>query len=167
MNERAEVYLLEILKSFRGLKSTAEKAIAQINDEEMHYCPDAESNSVAIMMKHMAGNMLSRFTDFLNTDGEKEWRNRDSEFIDEGKNREELFDFWNKGWSLLFKVLSDLTSDDLLKIVTIRNEDHTVLLALQRQLSHYGYHTGQIVYLCKHIRSTAFQSLTIPRKKNS
>ena len=166
MNEVAETYILETIKSFRGLKSISEKAIDQIGDEEMHYCPDSESNSIAIMIKHLAGNMLSRFTDFLTTDGEKEWRNRDSEFIDDGKSREELFEFWNKGWSLLFEVLSELTTDDLLKIVTIRREEHTVLRALHRQLTHYGYHTGQIVYLCKHIRSTDFQSLSIPRKRD-
>jgi hypothetical protein len=165
MNPTGENYLLETIKSFKGLKSTAEKAIAQISDEELHYFPDTESNNVAIIMKHMAGNMISRFTDFLTTDGEKVWRKRDGEFIDEGKNREELFEIWNKGWQVLFETLSLLTADDLLKIVTIRREEYTVIRALQRQLSHYGYHTGQIVYLCKHIRSTGFQSLSIPRNK--
>jgi uncharacterized damage-inducible protein DinB len=165
VNETGQAYLVETIKSLRGLKSTAEKAIAQISDEEMHYYPDAESNNVAILMKHMAGNMLSRFTDFLSTDGEKEWRNRDGEFIDEGRNREELFELWNRGWNLLIKTLTDLKDEDLHKTVIIRGEDYTVMRALQRQLVHYAYHTGQIVYLCKHIRSTAFQSLSIPRKK--
>ena len=164
MQEVGEVYLLETLKSLKGLKSNAEGAIAQISDEELHYFPDTESNNVAIIMKHMAGNMVSRFTDFLTTDGEKKWRDRDQEFVDESKSREELFKLWNKGWDILLKTISDLKSEDLLKIVTIRGEEHTIIRALNRQLAHYAYHTGQIVYLCKHIRTSEFQSLSIPRK---
>lgn len=166
MGEIPETYLLEIIKSLRGLKSNAEKAIEQINEEEMHFSPDKESNSVALIMKHMSGNMLSRFTDFLTTDGEKEWRNRDMEFVDEGKTRSEIFEHWNNGWTLLLHTVSGLKPEDLLKPVFIRGEEHTVLRALQRQLVHYAYHTGQIVYLCKHIRSTDFKSLSIPRKKD-
>ncbi len=164
--ELGAIYLLEILKGFKGLKSNAEKAIEQISDTEMHYSSDSESNSVAIIMKHLAGNMLSRFSDFLTTDGEKPNRNRDSEFIDDQWNRLQLVDYWNKGWNCLFATLQTIKPDDLTKIVLIRGEEHTVLRALQRQLSHYAYHCGQIVYLSKQIRSTEFITLSIPRGKS-
>lgn len=158
-----ELYLLELLKSLKGLKSVSEKAIEQISGEEMHFQPDPESNSVAIVMKHLAGNMISRFTDFLTSDGEKTWRNRDEEFVDDSKTEEELFAFWNKGWKCLIDAVTSLNSDDLLKSVYIRGEEHSVLRALQRQLVHYSYHTGQIVFLCKQIRSTGFKTLSMPR----
>jgi hypothetical protein len=164
MKETEVAYLLELTKSLRGLKSTAEKALGQISADDFHFQPDPESNSAAIIMKHMAGNMLSRFTDFLTTDGEKEWRNRDGEFIADNLTKDELLNFWNKGWSCVFDALSVLKPEDLLKVVYIRGEEHTVLRALQRQLAHYAYHTGQIVFICKHIRSTGFQSLSIPKK---
>jgi hypothetical protein len=158
-----ENYLLETIKSLHGLKSTSEKAIDQISPDEMHFQPDSESNSVALLIKHMSGNMLSRFTDFLTTDGEKEWRNRDSEFEDENFTKEELIGLWNKGWDCLFGALTKLKADDLEKVVFIRGEEHTVLRAINRQLVHYAYHAGQIVYLCKQIRSKDFKSLSIPR----
>jgi len=163
MNESAEAYLLETVKSLKGLKSTCEKAIAQVNDDEIHFQFDADSNSVAILMKHISGNMLSRFTDFLTSDGEKEWRKRDDEFIDDRQSREELFKTWNSAWELLLTTINDLKPEDLLKIVFIRNEEHTILRAIQRQLVHYAYHTGQIVYICKQIRKTGFNSLSIPK----
>jgi hypothetical protein len=159
----SELYLLETLKSFKGLKSNAEKAIEQINDNQMHFHPDEESNSVAVIMHHMAGNMLSRFTDFLTTDGEKEWRDRDSEFIDDNSDKKKIFSLWNKGWDCLLSTLQSLKPEDLDKTVYIRGEEHTVIRALQRQLAHYAYHTGQIVFLCKQIRKSEFKSLTIPR----
>jgi hypothetical protein len=165
MNEVAETYLLETIKSLRGLKSNCEKAIAQINDEELHFQSDPESNSVAIIMKHLAGNMLSRFTDLLTSDGEKEWRKRDQEFIDENLAREKLTDLWNRGWNCLFDALEKLSPGDLLKIILIRSEEHTVIRALNRQLVHYAYHAGQIVYICKQIRKSEFKSLSIPRSK--
>ena len=138
----ATTYLEECTKSFHGLKSNAEKAMNQLSDAELHSAPDPESNSVVILVKHMAGNMISRFTNFLTTDGEKPDRNRDGEFIDDFKSREALMEFWDSGWTCLFDALSSLTEDDLLKTVTIRNEPHTVVRALQRQLVHYAYHTG-------------------------
>lgn len=165
MSAIAELYLLETLKSLKGLKSSAEKAISQISNEELHFSPDKESNSVAIIMKHLAGNMVSRFTNFLTTDGEKEWRKRDQEFIDENKTHEELFDLWNNGWECLFEALSKLQPEELSKLIYIRGEEHTVLRALNRQLVHYAYHTGQIIYICKQIRKSDFQSLSIPRSK--
>ena len=167
MSAIAELYLLETLKNLKGLKSIAEKAISQISKEELHYSPDKESNSVAIIMKHLAGNMLSRFTKFLTTDGEKEWRNRDQEFIDDSSTYEELFETWNKGWDCLFESLSKLQPEDLSKFIYIRGEEHTVLRALNRQLVHYAYHTGQIIYICKLIRKSDFQSLSIPRKPDN
>ncbi len=165
MNAIAELYLLETLKNLKGLKSIAEKAISQINNEELHFSPDKESNSVAIIMKHLAGNMLSRFTNFLTTDGEKEWRKRDQEFIDDNQTQEELFETWNIGWGCLFETISKLQPEELSKLIYIRGEEHTVLRALNRQLVHYAYHTGQIIYICKQIRETDFQSLSIPRRK--
>ena len=159
----SSVFILETLKSTKGLRSTAEKAMAQIGDGEMHYAPDDESNSVAVMMQHMAGNMLSRFTNFLTEDGEKPWRKRDAEFMDDDQTRDQLMEAWNKGWDCLIGVLESLREEDLLKVITIRGEEHTVIRALQRQLAHYAYHTGQIVYLCKLIRKSNFKSLSIPR----
>ena len=159
----SELYLLESIKSFKGLKSNAEKAMDQISDSQMHEHPDEESNNVAIIVKHLAGNMLSRFTDFLTSDGEKIDRNRDGEFIDNLKSRQELLDYWEKGWNCLFDTLSSLQGDDLEKTIYIRNEAHTVLRAIHRQLTHYAYHCGQIVFLCKHLRQNEFKSLSIPR----
>ncbi|HRH66437.1 MAG TPA: DinB family protein [Bacteroidia bacterium] len=167
MTSIADHYLLESIKSFRGLKSNAEKAIAQISDDELHFQPDAESNSVSILMQHMSGNMLSRFTDFLSSDGEKPGRNRDQEFIDRNLNRDEILKIWNKGWECLLGSLQALQEDDLMKTVTIRQEQHTVLRAVQRQLVHYAYHTGQIVFLCKMIRKNEFISLSIPRGQSA
>ena len=157
------VYLEECMKSFHGMKSNAEKALSQLSDPEMHLTPDPESNSVVVIMKHMAGNMLSRFTDMLTTDGEKPDRHRDNEFIDSFTKREQVMEYWNKGWDCVFVALSRLTDEDLLKTITIRSEPHTVVRALQRQLVHYAYHCGQIVYLAKHIKGPAFHTLSIPR----
>ncbi|MFN8165807.1 MAG: DUF1572 family protein [Bacteroidia bacterium] len=165
MSSVSEIYLLEILKGLKGMKSNAEKAIAQINDQEIHFSPDAESNSVAIIMKHIAGNMLSRFTDFLTSDGEKPDRNRDGEFIDTFKSRDELFSYWEKGWHCALQTIQSLKEEDLLRIVSIKGEEQTALRAIQRQVVHYAYHCGQIVYLCKQIRSTGFKTLSIPRAK--
>jgi hypothetical protein len=167
MNNVAYEYLTESIKSFHGMKSNAEKALAQVSDNELHYRPNEESNSISIIMKHLAGNMLSRFTSFLTSDGEKPDRNRDGEFIDDLKSREELMNFWNKGWSCLFKAIEELKEEDLLKIVYIRNEAHTVLRAMQRQLVHYAYHCGQIVFLAKQIKSTDFKTLSIARGKSA
>lgn len=159
----AELYLIESLKSFHGLKSNAEKAMEQISDLQFHEHPDEESNNIAIIVKHLAGNMLSRFTDFLTTDGEKPDRNRDTEFIDSFNSRNEIMEYWEKGWNCVFNTINSLDQNDLQKIVTIRNEDHTVLRAIHRQLTHYAYHCGQIVFLCKHLKQREFKSLSIPR----
>lgn len=166
MSTVSEIYLLECLKSFKGMKSNAEQAIAQIGDEALHFQPDSESNSVAIIMRHLAGNLRSRFTDFLTSDGEKPNRNRDMEFVDPTGNRQEILADWNNGWEILFSTLNNLKDEDLLATITIRNEPHIVLRAIQRQLVHYAYHCGQIVFLCKMIRKSDFQSLSIPRGKS-
>ncbi len=167
METIAQEYLTESIKSFHGLKSNAEKAIAQLADSELHFLPDAESNSIVIIMKHLSGNMLSRFTDFLTTDGEKPDRNRDGEFEDDFTSREDLMNFWNKGWSCLFDSLDKLSEEDLLKIIYIRKEPHTVLRAIQRQLAHYAYHVGQIVFLAKQIKSSDFKTLSIAKGESS
>jgi uncharacterized damage-inducible protein DinB len=166
MNTIAEVYLLESLKSFKGLKSTVEKAIAQLSDEEIHYIPSSESNSVAIIMKHLAGNMISRWTDFLTSDGEKPNRNRDEEFTDYFNSREELMSNWNSAWDVLLNTIKELKEDDLLKEIFIRGESHTVIRALKRQLVHYAYHTGQIVYIAKMIKNKKWETLSIPAGKS-
>lgn len=162
----ASEYLLETLKSFRGMKSNVERALEQLDDELLHRSPDANSNSIVIIMQHMSGNMLSRFTDFLTTDGEKPSRDRDTEFEDHTLLRNELMDQWENGWKCVFDAIGSLTDNDLLKIVKIRNEDHTVLRALNRQLVHYAYHCGQIVYLAKHLKGENFVSLSIPKGKS-
>ncbi len=159
-------YLLETLKSFKGMKSNTEKALIQLTDAQLHYTPNEESNSAVILMQHLAGNMLSRFTDFLTTDGEKPNRNRDVEFIDHFTNREALYNYWEKGWSCLLVVIENLKEEDLLKTVFIRNESHSVLRALNRQLVHYAYHCGQLIYICKLIKGKEFENLSIPRGKS-
>src|SRR5882757_7815665 len=151
----AKTYLEETIKSLHGLKTNAEKALAQLENSQLHFKPDPESNSIVIIMKHISGNMLSRFTDFLTKDGEKPGRKRDGEFTDDFTSRESLMEYWNKGWTCLFNSLASLSEADLLKTVFIRAETHTVMRALQRQLVHYAYHTGQIIFLAKQIKSSA------------
>jgi hypothetical protein len=159
-------FLEDAIKTFKKGKALAEKAIAQIEEKDFHWQPDNESNSIAIIMKHMSGNMISRWTDFLTTDGEKKDRNRDTEFVDD-RSVEELMAFWERGWQILFNTLSGLTEDDLLKTVYIRAEPHTVVEAINRSLTHYGYHLGQLVYIAKHLRSENWKSLSIPRGKSA
>ena len=163
----AKTYLEEYSKSLHGLKSNCEKAIAQLADAELHFAPNEASNSIVVIMKHVAGNMLSRFTDFLTTDGEKPDRNRDGEFIDDLTSRVAVMEFWNSGWTCVFNSLDSLTDEDLLKTVYIRKEPHTVLRALQRQLVHYAYHCGQIVSLAKQIKSGDFKTLSIPKGESA
>ncbi len=150
-------------KQFALYKGLGEKAIGQVPEEKLTWQYNSESNSVAIIVKHMVGNMLSRFSDFLTTDGEKNWRNRDLEFENEYQTKEEILASWEKGWNCLFGALESLSSDDLLRIVLIRNEKHTVTEAINRQLAHYAYHSGQIVFLGKMICGDGWHSLSIPR----
>lgn len=161
--ELAELYLQTILSDFNGIKKLGDRALEQLQEQDINRSPDPESNSVAVIVKHVSGNMISRWTDFLTTDGEKENRNRDDEFEGGVQSKERLLALWYQGWSVLLHSLSALTADDLLKTVYIRKEPHTVLKAIQRQVSHYSYHVGQIVYLVKHLQSEAWVSLSIPR----
>lgn len=160
-------YLETCIKVFDQYKSLGEKAMAQLDENQLNWAPSSESNSIVLIVKHLYGNMLSRFTDFLTTDGEKEWRNRDNEFvIEKNITRAELDWMWEDGWALFYRTLYSLTDDDLDKIVKIRGEDHTVLEALQRQTAHYSYHIGQIVYLAKACKDKDWSSLSIPKGKS-
>ncbi|HEX8354616.1 MAG TPA: DUF1572 family protein [Pyrinomonadaceae bacterium] len=159
----AEHYLEDTSKVFRTQKKLADGAAAQVSDEEFFRAVDAESNSIALIMKHMAGNLRSRWTDFLTTDGEKADRRRDSEFVVEGEDRAAILESWESGWRTLFDTLASLRGVDLLRTVNIRGEPHTVVAAVNRQLSHYGQHTGQIVFLAKHLKSSEWKTLSIPR----
>lgn len=160
-------YLDDSRKAMRAYKKLAEKALDQLKDEEYFITIDEESNSVAVVMKHMAGNMFSRWTDFLTTDGEKPNRNRDYEFvISPETTRDEIRDYWERGWQCVFDALDPLQIEDLDKTVYIRGEEHTVVMAINRQLMHYAYHIGQIVYLAKHFRATGWSSLSIPRNRS-
>jgi hypothetical protein len=161
-------YLEDALRTFREYKKLAEGAFAQISDEDFFRTLDDESNSIAVNMKHMAGNMLSRWTDFLTTDGEKPERNRDIEFVMlPGMTKDEMLAYWEKGWKCTFDAVEPLTPDDLMRTVRIRGQDHTVVQAINRQLAHYAYHVGQIVYLAKHFRSADWQSLSVPKNKSA
>src|SRR2546429_2259332 len=160
-------YLEEAVRSLRGHKRLADAAIAQLSDAELFQVIDSESNSVAIIVKHMAGNMRSRWTDFLTSDGEKPDRHRDQEFIiDQRMNREQFLAMWERGWQYVFETLQSLRPDDLSRIVTIRGQEHTVLQAINRALAHYAYHVGQIVFLAKHLKSSAWKTLSLPRGKS-
>jgi hypothetical protein len=151
---------------FRYYKKLADGALAQVSDSDLTRTLDPEMNSIAIVMKHMAGNMLSRWTDFLTTDGEKPTRNRDSEFEDPPATRTELLALWERGWTCLFHALDPLTDTDLTRTITIRGEAHSVMQAINRQVAHLSYHCGQIVVLAKHFRSSNWKSLTVPRNES-
>jgi len=160
-------YLDEVRRQFRGHKRLAEGAISQLRDEELFVALDAESNSIAVIIKHLAGNMRSRFTDFLTTDGEKPDRHRDQEFeMYAGATRAEVMRWWEEGWARVFSAIETLKPEDLMRTVTIRGESHSVLQALNRQVAHYAYHVGQIVFLAKHFRWTEWKSLSVPRGKS-
>lgn len=160
-------FLEEIRRQLRGYKRMAEGAMVQVTDEQLLITLDPESNSIAILVKHIAGNMRSRFTDFLTTDGEKPDRHRDQEFELAGEpTREELLGWWEKGWECMFRTLDSLKPDDLLRTVYIRKEPHTVMQALNRALAHYASHIGQIVFLAKHLGSHNWRTLSVPRGKS-
>ena len=159
----AQHYLDNAAEEFRGLKQLADKAAAQVSDEEFLRAIDPESNSIAVIMKHVAGNLRSRWTDFLTSDGEKPDRHRDTEFVAEGEDRAAIHERWEAGWRTLFDTLASLKGVDLMRTVPIRGEPHTVVMAVNRQLSHYGQHTGQIVFLAKHLKSSGWKTLSIPR----
>ena len=164
MTDFRALYIDEVFRSLRGHKRLADGAIAQLSDEQFFATPDPESNSVAIIMKHLAGNMRSRFTNFLTTDGEKPDRNRDREFVmhDDAK-REDVLVSWEQNWQLVFEMLNSLRADDLERTVTIRGEPHSVLQAINRQVVHYAYHVGQIVFLAKHLKGVEWKTLSVPK----
>lgn len=162
-----ESYLTSTIKQFEYYKMLGDKAMSQLTDDQLFWQYNEESNSIAVLVNHIAGNMLSRFTDFLTTDGEKPWRNRDAEFTNPFESKEELLDRWNKGWTCLLDTLRQLTDADLEKIVYIRNDGHTVVEAINRQLAHYPYHIGQMVFIAKMLKNESWQTLSIARNKSS
>ncbi len=160
-------YVKDSVGVFGYYKKLGEGAMAQCPDEGLFTTLDTESNSIAIIVKHLAGNMRSRWTDFLTTDGEKPDRNRDTEFEDAPKTRVALMEMWERGWKYVFDALAPLSDDDLSRKITIRTEPHSVMQAINRQVAHYSYHVGQIVHLARHFAGAKWQSLTIPKKKSA
>ena len=160
-------YLEDSLAVFMYYQKLAERAMEQTTDEQLFTVLDDEMNSVAIIVKHMVGNMRSRWTDFLNSDGEKPDRNRDSEFVNPPATREDVMKLWAEGWDLLFAALRTLSDADLGRKITIRGEAHSVMQAINRQIAHYAYHVGQIVFLSKHFQSAQWKSLSVPRNKSA
>jgi uncharacterized damage-inducible protein DinB len=160
-------YIHDSISLFRQCKSLAERAIAQVDDEHLTATLDSEMNSIAVVVKHMAGNMRSRWTDFLTSDGEKPDRNRDAEFEDAPCTRAALLAMWEDGWRCVFAAMEALSEEDLERTVTIRGEAHSVMQAINRQVAHYSYHCGQIVFLAKHFRRGEWQSLSVPRGQSS
>jgi len=168
MNEQIiENYLLETIEAFRSYKKLAEKAIEQVSDEEFFVTIDAEANSIAAIAKHIGGNLRSRWTRFLTSDGEKPDRNRDSEFVAENDTRESVMQVWENGWQILFDSLESLQTEDLGKIVQIRGEDFTVVKAINRAAMHTASHVGQITFLAKHLRSSDWETLSLPKNKSA
>ena len=159
-------YLSSIIKHSETYKTLAEKTLERIPEDKIKWNYNEVSNSIGVIVKHISGNMLSRWTDFLTTDGEKEWRHRDSEFENDIHSKKELMKKWNEGWKCYFKALNSLKDEDLTKKILIRNEKHTVEDAINRQLAHYSYHIGQIVYLAKMICGEDWISLSVPKNKS-
>jgi|SRR5579859_4898638 len=165
-HERTDSYLKDSITIFRYYKKLGENAIAQCPDAGLIAELDEQSNSIAIIVKHLAGNMISRWTDFLTTDGEKATRNRDGEFEAAPKTRAEILQLWEAGWKCFFGALEGLSDADMLKTITIRGEAHSVMQAINRQVAHYSYHVGQIAFLARHFAGANWKSLTIPKKQS-
>lgn len=159
-------YLESVKKQFLYYKTLGEKAIEQLEPEQLFISINEDTNSIATIVKHLAGNMLSRWTDFLTTDGEKEWRHRDAEFENDLQSKEEMMSVWNKGWNCFLSTLDSLKPEQLSEIIYIRNEGHTVIEAINRQLAHYPYHVGQIVFYAKMLKNSNWESLSIPKNKS-
>ncbi len=167
MTDVATHYLEEARRQFRGHKRMGERAMEQLRDEDFFVTLDPESNSVAILVKHLAGNMRSRFTDFLATDGEKPNRFRDQEFeLNAATTRADVMKWWEDGWNIVLATIDSLKPEDVTRTVTVRGEHHTVMQAINRQIAHYAQHTGQIVFLAKHLRSGEWKTLSVPRGKS-
>ena len=160
------IFLQSSIQQFREYKSLGDKTFAQLQDNDFHFQPNESTNSIAVIITHLHGNMLSRWTNFLTEDGEKEWRQRDDEFETHAYSREKLLELWEEGWKIVFNTLESLQLSDLEKIIYIRSQPLTVIDAIHRQLTHYASHAGQIVMLGKIIKNTAWQSLTIPKGKS-
>lgn len=160
-------YLESVKKQFLYYKTLGEKAMDQLESEQLFVAVNEDTNSIATIVKHLSGNMLSRWTDFLTSDGEKKWRNRDSEFEETISTKEELLITWNKGWDCFFNAIDSLTPDQLTTIIYIRNEGHTVIEAINRQLAHYPYHIGQMVFYAKMLIQSEWTSLSIPKNKSN
>lgn len=156
-------YLKGIIKQFRYYKKLGDKAFEQLNDKDLHYRPNDYTNNISIIVKHIVGNMMSRWTNFLYEDGEKDWRQRDNEFVDSYNSKEEMIANWEKAWTCLFDTLTMLKPEDLERIIYIRNQGQSVTDAINRQLAHYPYHIGQIIYLGTLIKGNSWQSLSIPK----
>ena len=163
MNDVAKAPIDGTLTAFKSNKGWADKAVAQVSDDKLHVARDPNTNCIAVIMKHVAGNLLSRWTDFLTTDGEKPWRNRDDEFVDTFTARDELIAYWESGWQRLFDSLASLTAGNVGRTVTIRGEPHSVPLAIQRSLAHCGYHVGQIMLIARILAGDHWTTITIPR----
>jgi hypothetical protein len=159
----ATTYLQSVIKRFNIYKELGEKTFEQLSNEDFHFKPNEESNSIAVIIQHMAGNMLSRWTDFLTSDGEKEWRSRDNEFNNQNLTKSQLIDLWQKGWDCCLNTLNSLTEDDLLKTIHIRSQELIAIDAINRQLTHYPSHVGQIMYIGKIIKNKNWQSLSIAK----
>ena len=167
MSDFIKNYHTDAVNSFRNYKKLAERAINQVSDGEFFAQIDEESNSIAVIVKHIAGNLHSRWRDFLTSDGEKADRNRDIEFEMSGDTRESLMQFWERGWQTLFDSVEPLTGEDFSRTVTIRGEPHSVVEAINRQLTHYSYHVGQIVFLAKHLKASEWKTLSVPRNRSA
>lgn len=166
-NQIIENYLADAVQSFRNYKKLADKSIEQVSNEEFFRPIDPEANSIAVIVKHIAGNLRSRWSGFLTSDGEKPDRNRDSEFVSATDTRENLLVSWDKSWQILFDSIEPLTVEDFAKTITIRGQAHTICEAINRQLTHYAYHIGQIVFLAKHFRSENWQTLSVAKNKSA
>jgi hypothetical protein len=160
-------YITSVIKQFNYYKTVGDKTFEQLTFEDLIWQPNDASNSISIIVKHMVGNMFSRWTNFLTEDGEKIWRQRDQEFEDSYKNKEEIITAWENGWNCLFEAISPLTDKDMTKIIYIRNEGHLVSEAIFRQLGHYPYHIGQIAYIGKLLKDNEWQSLSIPKDQST
>ena len=166
MNDIGKEFLNTAIRRLEYYKDLGEKTFDQLGNDDFHYQPNAESNSIAIIIQHLAGNMLSRWTNFLTEDGEKEWRQRDDEFVLHSYNKQQLNDLWEKGWTCFFNTVKSLSEDDLLKMITIRQEPLTVIDAINRQLAHYPYHIGQIIYIGRIIKNKDWKNLSIAKAQS-
>lgn len=162
-----KIFLESVIKHFSYYKSLGDKTFEQLSDKDFHFAPNESSNSIAIIIQHVSGNMLSRWTDFLTTDGEKDWRNRDNEFQVIDLNKQQLLELWEKGWACCINTLNNLLEDDLNKMITIRSQQLSALDAINRQLSHIPYHVGQIVYIGRMIKQKEWISLSIPKNQSA